>query len=208
MNTPLEKYAEIQAMVQKEARDIAMSVYNEMGTKFGVSQVPLHSHNGIDSPRIPSTSISASFRTSGNITMATDGATYRIANPFNASQVLFYGIASRAPGGTVDIRVNLFGAAQLGRSYYLAPQSSTSVTVAEHPQKVVQSGSFFLVTTGGAVVPQYRARSTETTLCNVDWPTSNDIVARAEIVDFGNGYIDVLVNLGTDWTISANFMVT
>jgi len=52
MNTRMEKYAEIQAMVQKEARDIATQVYKQMGTQYGVSKVPLHYHNGIDSPQL------------------------------------------------------------------------------------------------------------------------------------------------------------
>lgn len=55
--TKLEKYAEIQAMVRKEARDIATQVYKELGTKFGVPSVPLHVHNGSDAPKIPSSSM-------------------------------------------------------------------------------------------------------------------------------------------------------
>ena len=46
----MEKYAEIQAMVQKEARDIAEQVYKENANRYGVAKVPLHYHNGIDSP--------------------------------------------------------------------------------------------------------------------------------------------------------------
>lgn len=52
METPLQKYAEIQAMVQKDARDIAEKVYAEKGTSYGVAKVPLHYHNGIDSPTL------------------------------------------------------------------------------------------------------------------------------------------------------------
>lgn len=55
--TKLEKYAEIQAMVQKEARDIAMQVYKEQATKYGVASVAFHTHNNVDSPRLSSGSI-------------------------------------------------------------------------------------------------------------------------------------------------------
>lgn len=54
----LEKYAEIQALVQKEARAIAMEVYKKEGTQFGVAKVPYHIHNGTDSPEIVSPSVS------------------------------------------------------------------------------------------------------------------------------------------------------
>jgi len=48
----MDKYAEIQAMVQKDATDIAEKVYKKLGTQYGVSKVPLHYHNGVDSPVI------------------------------------------------------------------------------------------------------------------------------------------------------------
>lgn len=50
--TKLEQYSQIQAMVQKEARAIAEQVYKENATKYGVAKVPLHRHNGVDSPKI------------------------------------------------------------------------------------------------------------------------------------------------------------
>ncbi len=53
----LERYAEIQAMVQKEARDIAVQVYQEMGTQYAVPVVPFHVHNGIDASTIPGESL-------------------------------------------------------------------------------------------------------------------------------------------------------
>lgn len=55
--TKLEQYAEIQAMVQKEARDIAEQVYQEKAAQFGVPKVAVHIHNGVDSPMIPGSNI-------------------------------------------------------------------------------------------------------------------------------------------------------
>lgn len=40
------------AIIQQEARKAAEAVYNENGTKYGVAQVPAHSHNGVDSVQI------------------------------------------------------------------------------------------------------------------------------------------------------------
>jgi hypothetical protein len=141
------------------------------------------------------------YRTSGNLRMATSGVKYRFPNPFGAKQVTFFGIASRNDG---VVRVDVFGMAQLAPSYYFTPQDGVSVGLAGPKQKVIQAGKWFLVTTGAA--PQYRARSIETTLVNIDWPTSNDIVARAEIVDFGPDYFEVEVILASGWEINGNFM--
>lgn len=141
------------------------------------------------------------FRTSGNVTMATDGATYRFPNPFGAKQVTFFGIAYKTDG---SVRVDCYGQAQLAPSYYFTPQTTTSVGLAGAKQKIIQAGKWFLATTGAS--PQFRARSIETTLVNIDWPNSSTIVARAEIVRYGDDFFEVEVDLASGWEINGNFM--
>lgn len=138
------------------------------------------------------------YKTSGNVSMETDGATYRFPNPFGAKKIEFYGVATN---GTV--RVNCFGIAFLGPSYYFTPQDSTSVGLAGEKQRFIQSGHWFLTAASGS--PTYRARSIETTLVNIDWPTAADIVARLEITDYGPDYFEATVNLGSGWGIYGNF---
>ncbi len=55
--TKLQQYSEIQEMVRKESRDIAMQVYEEMASKYDVVNVPFHNHNNINSPILPATSV-------------------------------------------------------------------------------------------------------------------------------------------------------
>lgn len=141
------------------------------------------------------------YRTSGNVTMSTNGAIYRFPNPFGAKQVTFFGIAYKVDG---TVRADVFGMAQLTPSYYFTPQTTTSVGLAGPKQKIIQAGKWFLVTTGAA--PQYRARSIETTLVNIDWPNTASIVARAEIIDYGPDHFDVEVILASGWEINGNFM--
>lgn len=234
------------------------------------------------------------YVTNGNVTMATNGATYRFPNPFGAKQITFFGIASRLttagytltvntviiaptngtvyklqsdptkkivitgyssattlfglPDGTqttiatgvydldsgtgdatltvnsisspgVDIRVDLFGMAQLRPGYYFQPQTSTSVTlkqpvIANTPEneylKIVQAGKWFLIVDENAssASPEYKARSIETRLINIDWPNSSTIVARATVARFGPDYFEVEVELATNWIIVGNFMCT
>ena len=150
------------------------------------------------------------YATSGNVTMSTDGATYRFPNPYGATQVMFFGIASRTTSGDVDIRADVFGVAQLRPSYYFEPQTDTSVAVAAAVQKVIQAGKWFLIVdeSESASTPEYRARAIETTLVNIDWPNSSTIVARAEIVNYGPDWFEVEVSLASGWQIVGNFMCT
>lgn len=55
--TKLEKYADIQAMVQQEIRTMFSQLYSQEATKYGVAKVPLHRHNGADAPTIGDGSI-------------------------------------------------------------------------------------------------------------------------------------------------------
>lgn len=57
MPTSLQQYSKIQALVQKEAKDIALAVYSQKATEYGVAQTPAHEHNNTDSLPIPFDSI-------------------------------------------------------------------------------------------------------------------------------------------------------
>ncbi len=83
MDTKLQKYAEIQPLVQKDANDIAVKVYNELGTEFGVAKVPYHEHNGIDSPNIPFTNIA-------------NNQSYRVVRYFTLSSAQILALKSQA----------------------------------------------------------------------------------------------------------------
>lgn len=48
---------QIKELVQTEARRIALEVYSQKGTQYGNPQVPVHIHNGIDSPIVSAADI-------------------------------------------------------------------------------------------------------------------------------------------------------
>ncbi len=48
---------EILQAIRDEAKKAAEDVYNQKGNQFGVNQTPTHSHNGVDSPILPTTSV-------------------------------------------------------------------------------------------------------------------------------------------------------
>lgn len=52
-----QQYAEIQAFVQKEIESQFEKLYKKYATKYGVSDTPLHVHNGIDAPNVPNSSM-------------------------------------------------------------------------------------------------------------------------------------------------------
>lgn len=77
--TKLEQYQNIQAMVQKEIQEQFPKLYEQYATKFGVAEVPLHTHNGIDSPRIKQQDVQGLLGAmAGGVVMAQNNTRYYI----------------------------------------------------------------------------------------------------------------------------------
>ncbi len=83
-------------MDEDKIRQIAQQVFDENSSvnQFAVSQTPYHTHNGVDSPTISDSFVTAGLRASGNITFA-QSTVYRLGVTFNASTIWFYGSAIR-----------------------------------------------------------------------------------------------------------------
>lgn len=54
---PIDQYAKIKDMVVNESKQQATAVFNDLGTQYNVGKVPTHMHNGVDSLKIPPTSV-------------------------------------------------------------------------------------------------------------------------------------------------------
>lgn len=219
--TKLEQYAQFQAYVQKEIQTQFPKLYQQYADKYGVASVPLHTHNGIDSPRVKAWNLEPSQAASGSITMATNRQRYEIglnvakaATSFAPSQIRFNGIAIKGSGAT-GIRALVQGDAFIGASYYLQPLSSSSVTIGGPTQVCVQSSSYILVNDSGSGNPT-AALASEGHIVSVEFP-GGTVVARATIPDLGDyganeqpiqgGNLIVDVTLATGWSIIGNFVI-
>lgn len=217
----MQAYEQIQAMVQKEIEVQFPKLYQQYADKYGVASVPLHTHNGFDSPKVNAWDLTHSQAASGSITMATNGQRYEIGlniaksgTSFAPSQIRFNGIAIKGSGAT-GIRALVVGDAFIGPSYYLQPLSSSSVTIGGPAQVCVQSSSYILVNDSGAGNPT-AALASEGHIVSVEFP-GGTVVARATIPDLGDfgandkpllgGNLLVDVTLATGWSIIGNFVI-
>lgn len=220
-------YQEIQKLVQKDAEDAARRVYQKEATKFGVAKVPLHYHNNVDSPNIPESSIVPNLRASGSIALETDGQQYKLSLNFKPKQIMFYGNAVHRTAGTIDVRAQVIGSAELVPSYFFQPESTTTVSPSGVIGNVIQSGSYLLVET---TTPQVNTLATEGHLVQVIYTGSigtklaDNIVAQITIPNawtkgldagfdystkgYGSNYVLFDVDLAPDWEINGNFVVT
>lgn len=93
MNNPEEFFTKIQGMVDRRAREIATEVYNELGTKYDVAQVPAHSHNGIDSNALGYKDIVQGEKYISLLSEDTS-ETVTLGGVFNPSRIVFQGFAA------------------------------------------------------------------------------------------------------------------
>lgn len=225
--TKLEVFAELQPLIQKEIETQFPKLYQQYAAKFGVADVPLHYHNGFDAPKIPQENITQSLRASGSISLATDGQKYTLNLTGTPSHILFYGNAVHRTAGTIDVRAQVIGSAELGPSYFFQPESTTTVSPSDVIGNVIQSGSYLLAET---TTPRINASATEGHLVQVIYTGSigtkltDNIVAQITIPNawtkgldgsfdystkgYGPGYIFMDVDLASGWEINGNFVVT
>lgn len=221
--TKLEQYEQIQGMVRKEIEGMFPALYAQQATKYGVAEVPLHTHNGYDSNRVNAWDLNQSQASTGSITMSTDGTRYHIGlnlKPgisFAPSIIRFNGIVVNSTTSPT-IRALVCGDGFIGPSFYQQPEtgSTTSVNVGGPPQVVIQSSSYILVNNSGSG-PLTQALVSEGHIVSVTF--NSVVVARATIPDLDNfgasdsgpiqdGDLLVDVELAAGWHIIGNWQVS
>lgn len=96
---PLDIYTKIQTLVQNDIRQIAQEVYDKEGTKYGVAQVPNHTHTGIDTNRINYKDIIQGNKYISLLTQDTSEEVV-IGGVFNPSRIVFQGFAANNADGS------------------------------------------------------------------------------------------------------------
>jgi hypothetical protein len=208
--------ASINSTVQREIQR------SNNAKRFGVNNIPFHTHDGINSPRIKEENIVPSVNTAGSITFGTQGATYTIkfTSNFTPSNILAYGtVRDTVAAASATRRCHTVGSAQLTRGFYLQPETNRSVVMGgpEYPfptsqpdgsKKTVpiQGSSFISVTNAGVV----SSGTSEDHLVSIfDGDAISDIRARVTVVDFSNSFIKLYVPyLDTNWRIEVNYVIS
>ncbi len=194
-----------EAQVKKIASDVFDQKLND--TQYGFNSIPFHIHNGTDSPKIPFSSLQASNRANGSITMATDGNVYTVGLNFQGTRVDFNGTAVHKTTGVIDKRALVNGVAFLGPSYIIGPLSSTAITVSGKQQALVQGSSSLTVYDDSGTLVVKAITSQTSIVFVVDNPGATQ-VARAIIINFSSSNFKILVQLAAGWEITGTFAVS
>lgn len=189
-------------MNEQQIKQLIRDELSAQKYKNGAPTISPHTHDGVNSSRINQASIIPAIRTSGSITFAHTGP-YTIqtnGNP-NPTLILCYGVVVDNVGSPT-IRISTFGSAQLGPSYYLQPDTQSTVKVGGPKQPFIQSSTYLSVQNGGT----FHALTDESHLVDVEYGGTTH--ARMTLLSYTSSTITLSVdNLDSGWNIIVNIVV-
>lgn len=171
--------------------------------RFDVQNIPYHTHNGIDSPRVNESSLVQSTSVSGSITFEqTTQYTLQLNANFTPSNILAYGIVVDS-ASSPTVRCISVGSANAGPAFYFQPGGSTFVVTGGPQQDIIQSSTYFAHIGGTST----RALTSEGHIVSIEYGGS--IHARATVLSFSKSGIVIDVPfLDSGWSIIVNYVVT
>jgi hypothetical protein len=194
-------------ILEQKIRQISEQVYAEktLKSKYGVSQVPFHTHNGIDSTRIDEKNVLHNIRNYTRL-MADESTVFNIRSVSNVDKLTLKGfVANNADGSPATKRAIINGEAYFGRCYNftgVAPNISTS-PVQGIP--FVQSSNALYTEQGMSAV--FRVAVSPSLAFVTDG--SSDIVELL-ITSYNNGLIefDLQMQAGQNWLLQVDLILS
>lgn len=165
---------------------------------FNLQTINRHEHNNVSSNPINQGDTTPGFKAEGRISFD-QTTTYKIGLTFNPHSIAIQGNVTGASGEKFIVVSN----AQFGPSFYMQPQSTTSVVIGGPQQTILQSTTYF-----GSDGSNFHTVADEGHIVDVEYPL-NTIHARATITKYDNtGFYVTVDDLDANWEITLSFTVT
>jgi hypothetical protein len=191
-------------LLEQKMKEIAEQVYAEKGvkSKYTVTQVPFHTHNGTDSARINQKDIIKNITNFGNF-VATEGTSIvQINNVPNSSRITLSAIAFATSKQAV---VN--GYAAFGRCYdfnFGTTITPTDTSTPGTPFIQMCSFSYITITGSGATLA---VGSNVGTVPYIGYVNDGSEKVKMEVIDFNNGVVFLQATVATGWTFGGNIII-
>lgn len=201
----------LQSLIDNRAKEIATKVYNDLGTKYNVAQVPTHTHNGIDSVKINEENLVNGVRYISLLDLFWENGdpdpvslTFQIKNVINPTFISFKGIAANNSGGNpVSKRAMVNGEVAFGTCYTF-DGIFPDVTVESNKLSFVQGSNYIFTDTTS--LANTRVGSSPLHLVYVTDNTGT-AVAYLTLDSYNNGLLTLTVTLAEFWRIAGTIIV-
>lgn len=171
---------------------------NNQNQRFNLTNTSRHQHTGNDIAPINANDITPGNSVTGSITFA-QATTYNIGVNFNPSLIEVNGNVV----GNSGERFITVGSARFGPSFYLQPNTTTSVKVGGVPETIIQCCTYFGVDSGGG----FHTLADEGHIVDIFYAST--VHARMTINSYSNqGIIVTVDDLDPSWTMNLNFTIS
>ena len=208
MEDPLKFYTKIQDLIRNEARQVATQVYNELGTKYNVAEVPAHTHNGVDSNQIPYKNIVQGNKYT-TVIQADASETVTIGGISNPTRIVFQGFAANNADGTpATKRTIINGEINFGQGFVFSDLTPPiTVTTSGSGIPFVQSSNSMYIDSADLAKNRVSASQQDFIYALDDTST---VIARATAITYNNqlGLLTITFVVGTNWKIQGTFTIT
>jgi len=213
--TKLQQYADIQPLVQKEARDIAKKVYKEETdrSKYKVPQVPFHTHNGSDSALLKQGNLIKVNGFACQLTQTESETFYFVDVPSDISNLTVNGIAYNNSGVSPSERSIVNGQAFFSRTYYFSGSgtriSLSNLDTTPTTGTGVNGRPFYQVSNGMTIedggTTDVRVFTAPSLVYILD--VSGALAIKLQIISVSPGVIEIeaTVNEADGWVLVAHF---
>ena len=204
----VQLFAKIQELVKNEARQEATNVYNELGTKYNVAQVPTHSHNGIDSnPISESDVIPANKHFSGLVFDTSETITIIGLNTSNIRRISFLGFVANNKSAPATKRAITNGEVQFGRCYEFSGNGTGTVAVTTNKvgTSFVQMSNYMYVDSTDLTKNRVGIGGGSLVYVLDDVGT---VVADLTLDNYDYNSLTFTCTLDTDWKLQGNIIIS
>jgi len=194
---------------QRKAKEEAAKVYNNLGTKYGVAQVPTHSHNGIDSTQLTEDVITLTNKLNtqlqlSNATGSPDSGSFTLRNVSNVSRISFHGYTANNASGAATKRAVITGEVIFGRCYtFTGSGSSIAITTQSVGEPFRQACDYMFVDT--ASINNTRVGTAPNLAFATD--SAPATVASLTLVGYSNGNLLFDYIIGAQYTMQGNIII-
>lgn len=198
-------------ILEQKIKQIAEQVYAEktLKSKYGVTQVPFHTHNGVDSVRVNEKDMIHNIRNYTRL-LADTSEVFTLRNVPNISRLSLKGfIANNAGGNPTTKRAIVNGEAYFGRCYtFTGVGSVISVTSTATGVPFIQSSNaMYLSVTGSGITLAVSNRVSVGPFLAIATDGTTEFL-NLEILSYDNGSIlfDLSIQSGQSWLLQVDLI--
>ena len=201
--TKMERYQEMQAMVQKEIEKMFPKLYSQEATKYGVAATPFHQHNGLDSPQISQDNVILTNKLITQL-VSDESEEFTLLNVSNVSRISFHGFAFDSSSSPATKKASITGEIIFGKCNAFSGTGSTIAITTTPP------GVPFLHTCSFTYLdPATPANSSVGTSPSLALATNlaGTEVASLVLDTYGVNYLKFTLTLAVNWNINGIIII-